>query len=381
VQIATDANILNSLPSRVPAARVRIYENVSDLPESYVSFFAKNAERSFFLSLPWYQNFCRTALAPSEKIRIFALESSDSPASPLAALLTRHQSSLKFRSRMLSSLSNFYTSLYMPLISSPRYSASFLSALSQAIVDDPVSWDLIDLKWLERDALNSSGMIVQSYFCAGNWYLPVQGRSYREYFHGLPSSVRNIATSKNRKLERSGRARFEVITGLTGLEAAIENYQRIYASSWKVPEPFPHFIPGLIRTCASQGWLRLGMAYIDGEPAASQIWIVSNGLASIYKMAYDQRFADLSVGSFLTTRMMEYALDVDEVKEVDYLTGDDRYKKDWMSHRRERWGILAMNPRTVRGSLAIARHVGGRALKRGIQRSMKAVWKLRKAPL
>jgi hypothetical protein len=35
-----------------------------------------------------------------------------------------------------------------------------------------------------------------------------------------------------------------------------------------------------------------------------------------------------------------------------------------MSHRRERWGILALNPRTPRGALAIARHIGGRAVKR-----------------
>jgi len=52
------------------------------------------------------------------------------------------------------------------------------------------------------------------------------------------------------------------------------------------------------------------------------------------------------------------------VTEVDYLSGDDGYKKDWMSQRRERWGILALNPRTPRGVLAIARHVGGRAVKR-----------------
>jgi CelD/BcsL family acetyltransferase involved in cellulose biosynthesis len=62
--------------------------------------------------------------------------------------------------------------------------------------------------------------------------------------------------------------------------------------------------------------------------------------------------------------MMEHAIDVEHVNEVDYLTGDDRYKKDWMSQRRERWGILALNPRSLRGAVAIARHVGGRAVKR-----------------
>jgi hypothetical protein len=35
-----------------------------------------------------------------------------------------------------------------------------------------------------------------------------------------------------------------------------------------------------------------------------------------------------------------------------------------MSQRRERWGILALNPCTPRGVLAIARHIGGRTAKR-----------------
>jgi Acetyltransferase (GNAT) domain len=127
------------------------------------------------------------------------------------------------------------------------------------------------------------------------------------------------------------------------------------------------FIPGLIRLCAQQGVLRLGVAHIDGKPAAAQLWIVHNGAALIYKLAYDEQFADLSVGTILTANLMQHVLDIDKAEVVDYLSGDDAYKKDWMSDRRERWGILAMNPRTVGGAMAIGRHVGGRFLKRAAQ--------------
>jgi len=61
---------------------------------------------------------------------------------------------------------------------------------------------------------------------------------------------------------------------------------------------------------------------------------------------------------------MQHALDIDRVHEVDYLTGDDAYKKDWMSARRERWGMVAFNPRTPRGLLEAAWHFGTRATKR-----------------
>ncbi len=372
--VSAEASRLNPGLEPVRSGRVRTYGALEALPKKYDSLFAACAEKSFFYSFAWFQNFCVTALDPGDNVRIYALETGEAAAKPLAALLTRSRrtSSLPLFPRTLSGLSNFYTSLYGPLLIGENGSLAALEKLAGAIRDDGLS-DVVDLKWFDRDspvfadfqrAIRSAGMLVQTYFCAGNWYLPVEGRSYSQYLDGLRSSVRNIARSKNKKIERSGRVRFDLISGMTGLEPAIEAYQRIYASSWKVPEPYPEFIPGLIRMCARHGWLRLGLAYVDGEPAAAQVWIVSHGTASIYKIAYDKRFADLSIGTYLTTRIMEHALDVDKVNEVDYLTGDDKYKRDWMSHRRERWGILAINPRTVRGALAVARHFGGRIAKR-----------------
>jgi CelD/BcsL family acetyltransferase involved in cellulose biosynthesis len=176
--------------------------------------------------------------------------------------------------------------------------------------------------------------------------------------------LKNTLNRKRRKLEKTGRAKIEIVTGGQQLDTAIDAYMKVYLSSWKQPEPYPQFVPGLIRACAAMGALRLGIIYVDSEPAAAQLWIVHHGNALIYKLAYDERFADLSVGTILSATLFQHALDVDKVTEVDYLSGDDAYKKDWMSERRERWGILALNPRTPRGVLAIARHVGGRAIKR-----------------
>jgi len=80
---------------------------------------------------------------------------------------------------------------------------------------------------------------------------------------------------------------------------------------------------------------------------AAQIWAVCHGVASNYKLAYDAAYGELSAGSLLSAMLLRQVLD-EGVREVDYLTGDDHYKRDWMSHRRGRWGLVAFDPGTVR---------------------------------
>jgi hypothetical protein len=357
--------------------KVNVYSSVEALPATYHPLFQEWGRRSFDYGLPWLRNLAQNALDRDDEIRIYGAERSD--AYPVAVLATRRKSgaATTFRdSRTLLGLANYYTSRFTPLVdTASRDMAAGVQDVVEAVCSDSPRWDSARFTPIDAelpsfglfvDSLRRCGMIVQTYFAAGNWYYPVDGRSFDEYLRSLRSSVRNIAKSKVKKLERSGRARLEIVTGGPGLESAIAAYERVYATSWKVPEPYPSFVPGLIRTCAESGTLRLGVVFMEDEPAAAQLWIVNEGVASIFKIAYDPRFAEFSVGTFLTLSLMRHVIDVDKVHEVDYLTGDDGYKKDWMSHRRERTGILALNPRTVRGALGILRHAGGRAIKRAV---------------
>ena len=268
----------------------------------------------------------------------------------------------RWDARRMSSLTNYYTSLFSPIGHQLRQVAS-LSAICERIAKDRPSWDVVDLHPMDPDSedfavlqkeLVAAGFLVHRYFCFGNWHMPTQGMSFAEYWSGRPSPLRNTAKRKGKSFAKDGRGRLEIVQGGLDLERAIFAYERIYAASWKVPEPHPEFIPGLIRLAARQGWLRLGLAWYDDQPVAAQIWLVVNGRAAIYKLAYDERFAELSAGTLLTAHLMQQVLDADKVLEVDYLIGDEPYKRDWMSHRRERWGIVAYNSRTIRGRIGSA---------------------------
>jgi len=106
-----------------------------------------------------------------------------------------------------------------------------------------------------------------------------------------------------------------------------------------------------MRLCAKAGWLRLAVAWLGEMPIAAQFWFVYAGRAHVYKLAYDEAHKEHSAGTILTAHLMQHVLDVDRVREVDYGSGDDAYKRDWMSKRRERIVLTAINRATMRGKI------------------------------
>jgi hypothetical protein len=359
---------------------VSVFSSFDELPPSCVRLFDKWSQQGYDYSLPWFRNFVRGALDPGDEVCIYAVERANGAGSAVAALpmRCRKQAKRRFAPEALSALSNYYTISFGPLWdSSGSDLPEAFDALAHAISTDSRRWDMVELRPLDPHSIaftqlvksfQSAGLVVQTYFCFGNWYLTVNGKSYAEYCDMLPSAMRNTLRRKTKKLEKSGRAQIEVSAGGADLERAIAAYEQVYLASWKVPEPYPRFVPGLIRTCAERGWLRQGTVYFDEQPIAAQIWIVHAGRATIYKLAHDQRFDELSAGSILTARLLQHVLDVDRVQEVDFGSGDDPYKKNWLPQRRERWGIIAFNPKTVSGCFCILRHIVGHSVKSSLKR-------------
>jgi len=223
---------------------------------------------------------------------------------------------------------------------------------------DPASREFTLLK----DALGLAGLSVHSYFAFGNWYEPVR-QNWPDYLKDRSGQVRSTIKRNAKKFAAEG-GRLELVQGDDRLEEGLAAYQAVYAHSWKVPEPFAGFVPELIRLCARRGWLRLGLAWLGEKPVAAQLWIVANGRADIYKLAHDEACKALAPGTLLTAMLMEQAIDVDGVREIDYLIGDDAYKAAWMSRRRERFGLVAYDPMTPRGLLGLLRQTLGTAWRR-----------------
>ena len=273
----------------------------------------------------------------------------------------------------LMSLNNYYSSLYSPLIGEATHRANAVEAIIAQLRPQCGSLNLAPLDENSSDVtavfseLRKKGWYVNRYFCFGNWFLPCDGLSFADYMKARDSKLLNTWTRKAKKFKDGTETRIEVILGPAAVDTAMDAYERIYAKSWKKPEPYPNFVRGWAQICALNGWLRMGLAYVDGTPIATQFWFTINRRAYIFKLAYDEDFAKYSAGTVLTAELMRHSLEVDRVIEIDYLTGDDAYKRAWMNNRRERIGLLACNLKTIRGCVAAVPEVLGQ-LRRRVRR-------------
>ena len=353
--------------------KITLHHSLVSLPDSFLRGFERaDPEADFFTSFAWLHNLWTHSLSKEHDLHLYGIEE-EGTVRLLLPLCSYKSGGRWGMPRKLCATANYYTSLFCLIAPPPLLdSGQNMQLLVASILKETPRWDSLDLHPMAKDstqfiqmkqACRLAGMAVQEYFCFGNWYLPVNGRTFAEYLDGLPSRLKNTLKKKRRQLKKSLALEIRLFDGLGGLDQAIADYELVYRSSWKSAEASPLFIAGLMRTCAQLGHLRLGIAYLEGKPAAAQLWIVYQDVASIYKLAYDERYANMSVGSVLTAYLMERVIDVDHVTEVDYMTGDDAYKQDWMSHRRERWGLIAFNLSTVYGLSGACWHIGRQQLK------------------
>jgi hypothetical protein len=357
--------------------KVKRYETIHNLPSGYKLLFKKAEPLSFDQTWPWFETFAATAINAAYIPTFYCVEPNSPSDIPLAVLPMCQQGPIRgiTKPRKLTALSNYYTSLFGLIIDRSRAEVSeILHGIFDFMISENSQWDVIDLNPLDNlsadfgklaEAMEQAGLIVAPYFRFGNWYLNVAGRTYEQYLKTLPSVLRNTLTRKLKSLGKNWKSRVQITSHVSQVTTAISDYEKVYNRSWKKAEPFPDFVPDLARTLSKTGWLRLGILYVEQEPIAAQIWIVKDTTASIFKLAYDKRFASLSPGSILSSELMKHVIDVDKVEVVDYLIGDDPYKRDWMSNRRERWGIMAFNRRTARGvTLALKEKYASKLKKR-----------------
>ncbi len=241
----------------------------------------------------------------------------------------------------LKALANYYTFRLRPVLigsDSPqllRDLARDLTHMTRRISLDGVGAEDGSVSRIE-DAFGDAGWLVLRELCSVNHILEVNNRSYSEYLASRPGQLRTTLKRKAAKVRTLVLTAFDY--------EAWQAYEDIYRESWKPGEGSPAFLRAFAAAEGAAGRLRLGLAYADGVPVAAQLWTVEAGTAWIHKLAHTEASKPLSPGTTLSAALFAHVIDQDRVTTIDFGTGDDRYKRDWMEVVRARYRLDIVRP-------------------------------------
>jgi hypothetical protein len=336
--------------------RVAYYASADLLPAEAACLLDKAG--SVFAGRTWWSVVLAHAMPPDAS-GVFVL--CHTPARVLAVVPMLRQG------RRLDSLTTPYTCCYAPVFADGldlEARTAAMAAFAGVCRSGVTRLDALPEAWDGLPALlagvRQAGLLALRFDHFGNWHEDVRGLDWSGYLSRRPGALRETIRRRLRQADRLPDAVFALLTGQADLDRAAAAFESVYARSWKQPEPYPRFNVTLMRAMAGIGCLRFGLWSIAGTAVAVQIWVMQDGHATVLKLAHDEAFKAHSPGTVLTALMLRHLLDHEGVAEIDFGRGDDGYKQGWASRRRQRVGVLVVNPWRPAGAVALARHVGGR---------------------
>jgi CelD/BcsL family acetyltransferase involved in cellulose biosynthesis len=312
-----------------------------------------------FASRTWWNVVLAHAMPAGAEAWFVAIRSGQQILALLPMLRTRGR---------LQSLTTPYSCEYTPLFAAGLAAVARITAMtafarfcrSSGVVRldaIPVEWD--GLAELEAGA-RQAGLRPIRFDHFGNWIEDVAGLDWAAYLRRRPGALRETIRRRSRRAAALPDARFDLFTEPMEMDRAVEAFESVYRRSWKDAEPYPSFNAALMRAMADRGLLRFGVWSIRAAAVAMQFWVVRDGTAIVLKLAHDEAYKAHSPGTVLTALMLRHLLDTEHVARIDFGRGDDAYKQGWATRRRQRIGLLLVNPRRLSGIVALLRHAAGR---------------------
>jgi hypothetical protein len=257
------------------------------------------------------------------------------------------------RSGGAEALALWYTLAFRPVFAGEGDRTAMIAAIAKALRDDrivsvalaPVPENDGTLALL-RDGFAAAGWWTRARPESVNWVADTEDQNFASYWRARPGALRSTAARKAKATD------LDIAIHRTFDSDAWAVYEQVYAASWKPAEGSPPFLRALGRVEGAAGTLRLGIARHEGEPVAAQLWTVENGVATIHKLAYVDEAREISPGTLLSAAMFGAAIDADHVGLIDFGTGDDAYKADWMDRAQPLHRFIAFDLRRPKGILA-----------------------------
>ena len=245
----------------------------------------------------------------------------------------------------MAGLTNWYSFAIRPLFEGGSDRATALFELFHNLRANTARLTLYPVRDEDRadiaSALRDAGWWAKATPAGDRHWLDLSDLDHDSWWASRPGALRSTVQRKAKK----NIVGIELLTAFDpGSWAA---YEQIYAASWKPEEGDPALLRAFAEMESARGTFRMGIARIEGAPVAAQFWTVEDGTAFIHKLAHVEDSLKASPGTLLSAALFRHIITADSVKRIDFGTGNDAYKRDWMNRHEALWRIEAFNPSRV----------------------------------
>ena len=307
-----------------------------------------HGQRGLFDRIDWFESLHSACLSQSAPLIAAA---DDGAGNSCWLFLTGNRQGM-------TSIANYYSFTWGPIavgLSSLPAQSPMLDTLALGLRGHTAALALSSMRESDATAitaaLQAAGWNTDVAATGHNHWLDTAGRSFADWWAQRPGALRSTVQRKGKK----GLVALSITDRFS--DSDWNDYESVYCQSWKPAESYPEFLRAWARGEADAGTLRLGIARIDGVAVAAQFWSCDNGTAYIHKLAHVAGHDALSPGTLLTHALFAHAFDVDRVDRIDFGTGDDGYKRDWMEQSAALYTVRAWDKKQPAAWYGLGRHV------------------------
>lgn len=245
----------------------------------------------------------------------------------------------------LAGLTNWYSFAIRPLYTGGGNRMAALETLFGTLRTQAARVSLYPVRDDEQQtiaaALRAAGWWVTVAPAGDRHWLDLAGMDHGAWWASRPGALRSTVQRKAKK----GVVEIDLLTAFD--PESWTAYEHVYAASWKPEEGHRALLRAFAEAESARGTFRMGLARIEGGPVAAQFWTVEDGTAFIHKLAHVEDSLKASPGTLLSAALFRHVIAIDRVQRVDFGTGNDAYKRDWMNRHEPLWRIEAFNPSRV----------------------------------
>lgn len=343
----------------ITISRLSTSAEFAEIKDAWTHLFLQNHNQSVFLSWEWLSAWWEIYGEEKELWILIAQDSNTIVGIAPLVLTVQKRAGIKLRVLQTMGMPLVDVGGFLITNESKKITLAFLAYINQ----HKNFWDILEFNEFVEDGVETA---TQGSFFAEkkypvlkqsteHYYIPTH-EDWLSYYDNLSKKFRKNLRRSLRNADKLGKVKFKAYTGhdvnWDVFEKIIEINRHAHYPRLAHSQSEQKFHQELLKNIAHTARFSVYLLFIDEKPAAYEYGFYHNGRFEDWRAGFDTRYdTTVSIGKLLSLKITEHAFG-QGYKEIDFMRGDEDYKKDWKPLSRAHVNTRIFQPRKFKSLLA-----------------------------